>query len=293
MHIKKTTADYIFDVFNYLFLSFLCVAALYPFIFVVFASFSDPNLMLRHNGFLLAPLGFSLDAYKAVMQNPNIGIGYKNTLIVLIGGTCLNMVVTSLAAYALSRKSLEFRGVYLKLIVFTMVFSGGLIPLYLIVRGVGLTESLWALIIPTLINTQNFIIMRTSFEAIPESLEESARIDGANDFTILIRIVLPLSTATLAVIGLYYGVYHWNAWFHASMFLRDRSMYPLQLILREILIQNDTSMMTTGAAASDFVPLGETIKYATIVVATVPILCVYPFLQKYFIKGVMIGAVKG
>ena len=172
-----------------------------------------------------------------------------------------------------------------------MFFSGGMIPFYFAVKNLGLDGSLWALIFPSAINTFNLIIMRVSFASIPDSLEESARMDGAGHLTMLFRIVLPVSKATLAVICLYYAVSHWNAWFHAMLFLNDREKYPLQLILREILIQNDTSSMVTESAEQGYI--GETIKYAVIVIATVPILCIYPFLQKYFAKGVMIGAVKG
>jgi putative aldouronate transport system permease protein len=177
--------------------------------------------------------------------------------------------------------------------VFTMFFHGGLIPLYLIVKNVGLINSLWSTIVPFAVSTFNLIIMRTSFSAIPESLEESAKIDGANHLTILFRIILPLSKPVVAVMILYYAVEKWNAWFYASIFLKDRDLFPLQLVLREILIANSTDNMATGASSADQFMIGETIKYATIIVATVPILCVYPFVQKYFEKGVMIGAVKG
>ena len=170
-----------------------------------------------------------------------------------------------------------------------MYFSGGMIPLYLVVKGVGLYGSRWALILPTLVDTYNLIIMRTAFAGVPDSLEESAKLDGANAWTILWRIMAPLVKPTVAVITLYYAVSHWNSWFNAMLFLRDKTQYPLQLILRQILIQNDTADMTAGA---DYL-ISETIQYATVVVATLPILCIYPFVQKYFVKGVMIGAIKG
>jgi putative aldouronate transport system permease protein len=178
------------------------------------------------------------------------------------------------------------------LIVFTMFFSGGLIPNYLLVSELGMLNTRWALIIPGAISTYNLIIMRTSFQGIPASLEESAKIDGANDFTILFRIILPLSLPIVSVMILFYGVSHWNAWFNALLYLRDRDLYPLQLVLREILITNSTDSMTTGASDIDKALISETIKYAAIIVATVPVLFLYPFLQKYFVKGVMIGAVK-
>ena len=176
-------------------------------------------------------------------------------------------------------------------LVFSMYFSGGMIPFYLVVKGVGLNNSIWALIIPSLVSTYNLIIMRTAMASVPESMEESAKLDGANHWTILWRIMFPLVKPTVAVICLYYAVTHWNAWFDSMLFIRDRERYPLQLILREILIQNDTTAMTAGGG-EDYL-ISETIQFATIVVATLPILAFYPYIQKYFVKGVMIGAVKG
>jgi putative aldouronate transport system permease protein len=178
------------------------------------------------------------------------------------------------------------------MIVVTMFFQGGLIPTYLLVSNLGLVDTPWAMIIPGAINTWNLIIMRTSFQAVPASLEESAKIDGANEWTIMWRIILPLSIPVMAVMVLFYAVGHWNAWFNAMIYLRDRNLYPLQLILREILITNSTDSMMTNASGVDKMPISETIKYATIMVATIPILVLYPFLQKYFVKGVMIGALK-
>lgn len=293
MVIKKSFSGKIFDVFNSTFLIILIVLCVYPILYVAVASFSDGNELLRHTGFLIWPLGFSMTGYEAVFNNPMIIRGYLNTFTIVFIGLLDNLLLTSFGAYALSRKSLRFKKVIMLFIVYTMYFSGGLIPYYFTVKDLGLIDSLWALIIPTSINTFNLIIMKTSFEAIPESLEESAKLDGANDFTVLFRIILPLSKATMAVMVLYYGVSHWNSWFNAMLFLKDRSLYPLQLVLREILIQNDMNAMTGGANAADVAQISETVKYATIMAATVPILCLYPFLQKYFMKGVMIGAIKG
>ncbi|MBY9085297.1 carbohydrate ABC transporter permease, partial [Paenibacillus sp. HN-1] len=201
--------------------------------------------------------------------------------------------ITALGAYVLSRKQVFWNKYFMIMITFTMFFSGGLIPLYLVVKGVGLTNSLWATILPFTISTFNLIIMRTSFQSIPDSLEESAKIDGANQFTILFKIIIPLSMPVLAVMGLYYAVDKWNGWFYASIFLKDRELFPLQLILREILVLGSTDSMSTSANAGEQQQIGETIKYATIMIATLPILCVYPFVQRYFVKGVMIGALKG
>lgn len=217
---------------------------------------------------------------------------YLNTFFYVVVGTTVNILLTSLGAYALSRKNVKWKNFIMFMIVFTMFFEGGLIPLYLLVSELNMIDTRWALIFPTAVSAFNLIIMRTAFQGIPDSLEESARIDGANDFTILFRIILPLSLPVVAVMILFYGVYHWNSWFHAMIFQQDRELFPVQLILREILIANDTNSMTTGVSAVDAMPIGETVKYATIVVATLPILCLYPFLQKYFVKGVMIGGIK-
>ncbi len=290
---NKSVAGKVFDIFNAIFLIMLMILSLYPILHVAMASFSDGTELLRHKGIMLKPLGFTLDGYKAVFKNSMIVKGYLNTIFIVLAGLADNLLLTALGAYALSRKSLRFKKPIMLFIVFTMYFSGGLIPYYFTVKDLGLINSLWALIIPSSISTFNLIIMRTSFEAIPDSLEESAKLDGANDFTILFRIIIPLAKPVIAVMVLYYGVSHWNAWFNAMLFLRDRALYPLQLILREILIQNDTASMTGGANAADVAQMSETLKYATIMVATVPILCLYPFLQKYFVKGVMVGAIKG
>jgi putative aldouronate transport system permease protein len=290
---QETLPGRIFDFSNAIFLIFLSLLTLYPVLYVTFASLSDAASLMAHNGFLWKPLGFSLDAYKNVFRNPMITSGYLNTFIIVVVGLFFNILLTSFGAYALSRKSLAFRKPLMLFIVFTMFFSGGLIPFYFAVMNLGLGNTLWALIIPHALSTFNLIIMRTSFEAIPDSLEESAKIDGANDFVILFKIILPLSMPVVAVMLLYYGVSHWNSWFHAVIFLQDRDKYPLQLILREILLLGEASSMAEGANSADVAMLAETLKYATIMVATVPILCIYPFLQKYFVKGALLGSVKG
>lgn len=292
MKIKKSKGERAFQVFNYAFLMLIMLVCLYPVWYVAVASFSNSNALTQHSGLLFRPIGFSMDAYKKVFQNPMIGKGYLNTLFILIIGVFLDLVMTSLGAYFLSRKRVMFKKPIMLFIVFTMFFSGGMIPFYINLKELHLTNMLWGLIIPFMITTSNLIILRTSFESIPESLIEAAQIDGAGHIRILTTIVLPLSKAMLAVMVLYYGVSIWNSWFWASAILRNREMYPLQIILREILLSNDTSSMTAGASATDTEAIGMTIKYATIMVATVPILCVYPFLQKYFTKGTMVGAVK-
>ncbi|WP_417298465.1 carbohydrate ABC transporter permease [Eisenbergiella porci] len=280
-----------FQTFNYIFLAALVLLCLYPMWYCLMASISNPGAMMRHMGPLLLPKGFSLASYGKVFANPNIISGYKNTIFILVVGVILCLLMTSLGAYVLSRKDLLFRKPLMMIIMFTMFFTGGLIPTYLNLKELHLTNSLWGLIIPFLVNTFNLIILRTSFESIPDSLIEAAQIDGASHWKILISIVLPLSKATLAVMVLYYGVEKWNGWFWASALIRNRELLPLQVILREILLSS-TQSMQTGAGAGDTEAIGATIRYATTIVATVPILCVYPFVQKHFTKGVMVGAVK-
>ncbi|MDF2670947.1 MAG: sugar transporter permease [Paenibacillus sp.] len=289
----RSWGERLFDITNVVFLTGLSILTIYPFLYVLFASLSDPAWVVQVRGLIWFPKGLNLEAYKLVFQNPSIITGYMNTLIYVIIGTSLNILMTSLGAYALSRQNVMWKNPIMFMIVFTMFFNGGLIPTYLLVSNLGMLDSRLALIIPTAMSAFNLIIMRTAFQGVPVSLEESAKLDGANDFTVLFRIILPLSMPVVAVMILFYGVGHWNAWFNAMIYLRTRDLYPLQLILREILITNSTDSMMTGVGGGDKMPIGETIKYATIIVATLPILCLYPFLQKYFVKGVMIGAIKG
>lgn len=286
MKIKATKGERIFQVCNYIFLSLMAVVCLYPLWHVVMASFSDSNALLAQEGLLLWPMEFTLDSYKRVFSNPNVLTGYKATLKLLVLGVSWQMIMTILGAYVLSRREFMLRRPIMLAITFTMFFSGGMIPTYLNIEQLGLKGSIWGLIIPFSINTYNMIILRTSFESLPESLLEAAKIDGAGHLTSLFRIVLPLSKATLSVITLYYGVATWNAWFWAAQLMKDRTQMPLAVVLRDILINSQMQQMDTGVTST------EGIKYALIVVATVPILCVYPFIQKHFAQGVMIGAVK-
>ncbi len=290
---KKSAAEHVFDALNIALMIVLMAATLYPVWHVLAASFSDSNQLLRHSGLLFFPLGFNLEAYDLVLSNPNISTGYRNTLLIVVIGTLLNLVMTIFGAYALSRKNFLPRDAIMLGIVFTMFFSGGIIPTYLVVNNwLHLGNSLLSLMIPVAVNTFNLIIMRTSFQGISESLLESAKIDGAGELRIVWQIVVPLSMPVIAVVLLYYGVQHWNSWFNAVLYIRNRELFPLQLVLREILIQNSTDAMTASASMGDKEAIGESIKYATIMIATAPILFVYPFLQKYFVKGVMIGALK-
>lgn len=290
---KTTFSRKCFVCFNTVFLTLLSLICLYPMLYVLFASFSDSRELMSHSGLLLAPLKFNINAYTSVFKNPSILSGYRNTLFILVLGTVYSVTLTSLGAYVLSRKNFLLRNFFMMAITFTMFFNGGLIPFYMVVKKVGLYNSLLSLIIPLAISTYNLIIMRTSFSAVPTELEEAARIDGASHWTILFKIYIPVSKAIMAVMILYYGVGLWNGWFYSMIFIADRNKFPLQLILREILIQNDTSSVTNGVGLEDGFSVAESVKYAVIVVATVPILCIYPFIQKYFVKGVMIGAVKG
>lgn len=286
MRIKETRGERVFKIFNYTFLTLLALICLYPMWHVLMASFSDSNALMAHSGLLFWPINFSVDAYKRVLSNKNIWTGYANTIELLVLGVSWKMVLTTLGAYVLSRRDFMLRRPIMLAITFTMFFSGGTIPTYLNIEQLGLKGSIWGVIIPFSIDTYNMIILRTSFESMPESLLEAARIDGAGQLTCLTKIMLPLNKASLSVITLYYGVGMWNAWFWASQIMEDRTKMPIAVILRDILINSQMQQMDTGVTNL------EGIKYATIVVATVPILCVYPFIQKYFTQGVMIGAVK-
>lgn len=290
--IQDSMSEKAFNVFNVIFMFGMVVITLYPMLYVLFASLSLPEDFIAHSGLLLKPLGMTLASYKAVFDNPNIVSGYVNTIIIVVFGVALNILLTAIGAYFLSRKNVMWRDPVMFLIIFTMFFGGGLIPFFFTIKWLHIDNTLLALILPSAISTFNLIIMRTAFAAIPDSIEESARMDGAGHFTILFRIIIPLAMPTIAVMILYYGVHHWNSWFHAMIFLQKRELFPLQLILREILIQNDTSLMVSNVNTGDEFMIAETVKYAVIVVATVPILLLYPFLQRYFVKGIMIGSLK-
>ena len=290
---RESQGERLFGLGNVIFMIALMVITLYPLLYVLFASLSNPTQLTSHRGLLFAPLDLTLEAYRRVLENPLILSGYRNTLFIVVVGTALNVFLTALGAYALSRRNVLFKNPAMFFIVFTMFFSGGLIPSYLLVsQTLHMGNTLWALIIPTGVNTLNLIIMRTAFNQVPQSLDEAARMDGASDWTILFRIVIPLSWPVVAVMILFYGVAHWNAFFSALVYIRERDLYPLQLVLREILVSSNVQNMATDVSSGDVQAIGETIKYATIIVATLPILFVYPYLQRYFVKGVTIGAIK-
>lgn len=291
---KRSPGEIIFDIGNAVFLGILTLIFLYPMWYVIMAAFSDPARFVSHTGLLWLPEGFSLAGFKMVLRTASIVTGYGNIILYVITGTALNILLTSMGAYVLSRKKLYIRRFLSLAIVFTMYLSGGLIPFYLTVRNLGLYNTRLALILPVAVNTWNLIVMRTSMSQVPDSLEEAAKIDGANDFVILFRVILPVIKSTVAVMVLFYAVQHWNSWFNAMIFLQDRSKYPLQLFLREILLSGSMTDIVTGSTGEDVnnVLTMNMLKYCTIVVSTLPILCIYPFLQKYFVKGVMIGSVK-
>lgn len=291
--IKASASSVIFDIFLYILMTLVIAVTLYPMLHVLFGSLSEGSKLIAHSGIMLCPQGFSLAGYRSVFKDPMILRGYANTLFVVLVGVGLSIFLTILGAYFLSRKNVMFKKLIMLMILFTMFFSGGMIPFYFTVRDLGLENSIWALIIPSAMNTFNLIIMRTGFESIPDSIEEAAKIDGAGELTIMFRIMVPLAMATIAVVLLYYTVDKWNSWFHAMIFIRDREKYPLQLVLRGVLMTNDVAAMTGGASVSDQESISESVKYAVIIVSTLPVLLLYPCLQKYFVKGMMVGAVKG
>ena len=290
---RESRGDRIFSGVNVVILLLLCVVTLYPIWYVLCASFTSNTYLIPHPGMILWPHEFTLGAYKLALTHPLLISGYKNILIVLFVSLPLNILLTLFTGYFMAAKKVMFKPAIQFLILFTMFFSGGMIPSYLNIRSLGLYNSLFALILPGAVSVYNSIICKTAIEGMPDSLMESAYIDGANDLVILFRIVAPLIKPTLAVLLLYYGVGHWNSWFNASIYLQDNSKLPIQNIMRAILIAN-SNVLNSAAAENDQVnQFAESIKYSTIILTTVPVLCIYPFVQKYFVKGVMIGAVKG
>ncbi|WMJ86211.1 carbohydrate ABC transporter permease [Anaerocolumna sp. MB42-C2] len=289
-----------FNIFNYVFLTFLTLICLYPILHIVFASVSNPNELMMHKGILLRPLGFTLNGYKLVFKDNSIFTGFLNTGVYVGLGTLVNMMITIMGAYTLSRKDLLWKAPIMIVITITMFFGGGLVPWFLLMKQIGLYNNAMAMILPTALNTWNMIILRTGFQSVPVELEEAAVMDGATQVKILLKVIIPLSKPVLAVILLYYLVGNWNSWFNAMVLLKDRGLYPLQLLLKEILVTNDSSTATVGSAGGIAISnvqgataYRELVKYCVIVVATAPILVVYPFLQKYFVKGVYVGSIKG
>ena len=294
MRMKKSKGERIFDAVLISFSILILVIVAYPLYFVVIASFSNPEAVLGGK-LSFWPIGFNIESYKMILDEPKIWLGYRNSIIYTILGTVINLILTTLAAFPLSRKDMPYRRLLTFVITFTMLFSGGMIPVYMVVRGLKLTDTIWAMVIPNAIATYNMLVMKNYFQSsIPEELHEAAAIDGCGPFQSLLKVVLPLSRPILAVITLFYAVGHWNAFFNAIIYLRDQKLYPLQIILREIMLQN--SLEAVGGDMTGMyekVMRGETMKYAVIIVASVPVLLFYPLVQKYFTKGIMVGAIKG
>ena len=276
-------------------LTLFFLLVLYPCIYVLSASFSSGQAV-QSGKVVLLPVNFSLEGYKTVFNTPNIWIGFRNSLFYTVCGTLLNIVLTMTAAYCLSRKDLPGRNAIMLFFTFTMFFNGGIITTYMVVRSLNLLNTPWALILPVAINVYNLIVAKTFIQnTIPQELLEAATIDGCSDFGYYTKIVLPLSKAIIAVLVLYYGVYHWNSYFNAMIYLHDKALYPLTLFLREILMadQMDPSTVTDPELQARIAEAAGVIKYALIVVSMVPVMILYPFIQKYFVKGVMIGSIKG
>ncbi len=292
---KLTGSDFVYVGTCYILLIVGLVIILYPMLYVVSASFSSP-LYVASGDMYLFPKGVSLMAYETVFKDQRIMMGYRNSLIYTTLGVMVSLSLTMLGAFVLSRKEMPGRNLIMGLFIFTMYFSGGLIPTYLVVKGLGMTNTLWVMIIPFAMSTYNLIIARTFIQnTIPESLTEAATIDGCSNTGIFLKIILPLSKAIIAVLVIYYGVAQWNGYFTALIYLSDLNRQPLQIILRDILVKNDVSAMVDSAesTSSEYIMLIEVLKYAVAVVASVPMLILYPVVQKYFTKGVMIGAIKG
>ena len=291
--IRTSTGEKIFTVFNYPFITVLCLVMLYPFWHVVMQSFSSMEETLK-GGMFLYPKGFNIDTYKSVFNNPQVFTGFGTSFMVTIVGTVLGTLLTAMTAYPLSKARLRGGKVMMVLVLFTMIFAAGMIPSFLLVQGLGLLDNRLALILPALVSAYNCIIMKNFFLSIPESLEESARIDGANDIRIFFSIIVPLSKATIATIALFMAVAYWNDYFSTVLYIRSSDKWALQAVLRNMLTNTQQAMAQAGVNVINTSNTNsETIKAGTIVISTVPILVVYPFVQKYFVTGVMIGGVKG
>ena len=293
--IRQTRADNLFDAVNVSIMFVLLVIMVYPLIYVVSCSFSDPLLVVQSK-IALFPKQVTLQAYERVFRNELIVSGYRNTILYTLLGTLTNVLLTTITAYPLSRKDFGAKKPLTVLFAFTMLFSGGMVPTFLTVKQLGLLDNIWALILPGAINVWNLFIMKNYFQtSIPGELYEAAMIDGADNFYMLRAAVLPLCAPIMAVMVLYYGVSHWNAYFNALLYIRDRFRYPLQLVMRSFFSAQDYAEQ--GGAGDDgavqALLVAETMKYALIVVASAPVLCLYPLLQRYFVKGVMLGAIKG
>lgn len=275
---------------NHTLLALFALMALIPFLYIVAGSFTTAAELARR-GFILFPTEFSLEAYEYVFSAPTIPRSLVISVLVTVFGTLINLFLTSLMAYPLSRQDLVGRRQIMFMVVFAMLFNGGMIPTFLVVKSLGLIDSYWSLVLPIAIIAFNLIILKSFFQQLPEGLEEAAKIDGCNDLMILFRIVLPLSTPALATLALFYGVLHWNSFFNAILYINDSTKWPVQVWLRQIVLLSTGGFTDTSVEGS--IPPSQTMKMAVIVISTIPIVMVYPFLQKYFAKGALIGSVKG
>lgn len=293
MAIKPSWGSRIFDGINMVLLLIIALITVLPFIYVIAGSFATQKELLT-KGFILIPSEFSLDAYKYIFSTQTLVRSLFVTIFITVAGTLINIFLTCLMAYPLARKDMDFRKPILMLVVFTMLFSGGMIPTFLVVKQLGMINTYWALLIPSAISAFNLIIIRNFFQQLPDGLEESAKIDGCNDLGIFLRIVLPLSMPAIATFSLFYAVGHWNTFFSAILYINDNKMWPIQVLLRQIVILASGGIGDSASMGADYVaPPDQSVKMAVIVVSTLPILLVYPFLQKHFAKGVLLGSVKG
>ncbi|MHA6480926.1 carbohydrate ABC transporter permease [Paenibacillus sp. strain BS8-2] len=296
--IRESFGDRVFHVLNFIFLAIVLVVVMYPLVFIVSASMSDPILVSQGKMWLF-PKGLTFEGYDRVFHNSDIWRGYRNTVFYTVLGTAINLFITLPCAYALSRKDLAGRQVLMGLFVFTMFFGGGLIPTYLLVKDLGMIDSVWALLLPNAAAVWNIIITRTFFQMnIPIEMQEAAEMDGCRTTRLFFSIVLPLSLPIIAVMGLFYGVGHWNSYFNGMIYLSSRDLFPLQLILREILVLNEmsASMLMDGDSMelmAQQARIADLIKYAVIIISALPLIIVYPFVQRFFVKGVLIGSIKG
>ncbi|MDB5083335.1 MAG: Carbohydrate transporter permease [Bacilli bacterium] len=292
MRIRMGWDDIAFKTCSIIIVWVVVIATLYPFLYVFSSSISNPVAVLQ-NKVWLWPVGFSTEAYKELLSYPPIKVGYENTLFYTIVGTAMNITLSSLMAYSLSRKNLIFRNFFILVVTFTLLFSGGLIPTYLVVKNVGLINTRWSLIIPTLISAWNLFLLKTFFENIPKELEEAAVMDGCSDLQTFYRIIVPLSMPAITTITLFYAVGHWNSYFNALIYLNDPNLFPIQIFLRDIVIGSQSTAAVDTVTSVNSSIMTESLKYTTIMIVSIPIILVYPFIQRHFVNGIMIGSVKG
>ena len=293
-NMKSSISSKLFDIIIITFVTVFAAAMIYPFLNVIAVSFSSYNAYLN-NPLMIIPSEFNFTAFMYVFADPSIKSGYINTGFITIAGTLLGTLLTVSTAYALSKRGLPGKKFFMVYVIFTSLFSGGIIPGFYLIKNLGLINSLWALILPSMLTSFNIVLMKNYFEGLPESLEEAARIDGAGEFYVLFKIIIPISKPIIATIALFTAVAYWNSYFTAILYIRDKIKWPLQLILREIISAANTQSLQAGgnlAEIGNMLPT-QALQYATLVVVILPILCVYPFLQKYFVQGITVGAVKG